>query len=563
MHLRTSTLILLGLVSPTVHGQVASSLLNENDALPGAPGHTVTSLSNTSVNQVGGYAVSLNADNGGSTISHVWGNATGGAGAPLATEGTFGPLTQTSFESFYGIDDAGNVCYSASGTGGPVGGFDSVWVNSTPIAVEGDPSSVSGMFWRFASRPGITADGKPYFVGGITSTSGGSTENRGLFFGPTGTAVILGGQSLTGLPFALDTAASNPSFDYRYSSLGNHYIAEVDMNTGSTSDDGAMIIDGVGLMAGGSLVREGDLVPVSIGGDGVEAWDNFDFTGINEAGSWFFTGDTDGSSSTDEIVVRDGTIILREGQTVDGLVLNGSIEGAFMNEAGDLALIWDVDTVGGNVEVLIVNGSIALMEGDEVDFDNDGLVDAGVLLTNFTGISALTLDANRNAYFTADFDDNGAGDVEGFFKLPCNAGCTGQTYCTSKINSLGCTPAIAAAGAPSVSNPASFDISADMVLNNKAGILFYGFGPNALPFQGGFLCVQPPTKRTPVQSSGGNPPPNDCSGTFSLDFNALIQSGTDPSLTAGTQVFSQYWSRDPASPSTTSLTGGLSFIIGS
>ena len=66
------------------------------------------------------------------TVSQAWGHPTGGAGSVLFQEGTFGPLVQTSWESFFGIDDAGQVCYSASGTGGPAGGFDSVWVNATP-----------------------------------------------------------------------------------------------------------------------------------------------------------------------------------------------------------------------------------------------------------------------------------------------------------------------------------------------------------------------------------------------------------------------------------------------
>jgi hypothetical protein len=70
-----------------------------------------------------------------------------------------------------------------------------------------------------------------------------------------------------------------------------------------------------------------------------------------------------------------------------------------------------------------------------------------------------------------------------------------------------------------------------------------------------------PVVRTLVQSSGGATSGNDCSGTFSFDFNARIQSGIDPSLVTGREVFAQYWSRDPASPSTTSLSNALRFVI--
>ena len=124
-----------------------------------------------------------------------------------------------------------------------------------------------------------------------------------------------------------------------------------------------------------------------------------------------------------------------------------------------------------------------------------------------------------------------------------------EIYCTAKPNSLGCTPTIGFSGYPSMSDPKPFYITADYVINNKNGLLFYGYAPAATPFHGGFLCVQPPMiKRTPVQNSGGNPPPNDCSGTFAVDMNAWIQSGADPNLVLGQFVGCQYWSRDPQDP---------------
>lgn len=142
---------------------------------------------------------------------------------------------------------------------------------------------------------------------------------------------------------------------------------------------------------------------------------------------------------------------------------------------------------------------------------------------------------------------------------PCAAGI--QVYCTAKVNSQGCLPSITMEGCPSMTDPGPAPVFATQVVNNKNGNLFFGFAPKGLPFQGGFLCVQPPSKRTPVQGSGGNPPPNDCSGVFTFDFNGRIQSGSDPTLQAGVTVYAQYWSRDPLSPSTTGLTDAVSFTI--
>ena len=134
-------------------------------------------------------------------------------------------------------------------------------------------------------------------------------------------------------------------------------------------------------------------------------------------------------------------------------------------------------------------------------------------------------------------------------------------YCTAKVNSAGCTPAMAFAGSPSASAGSGFDLSASQILDNKFGLLFYSkTGPDSSPFMGGTLCVKPPLVRTPIQNSGGSPP---CGGTFSFDFNAYIASGADPALISGQQVWSQYWSRDPgfAPPDNTNPTDAVEFTI--
>ncbi|MBM3991226.1 MAG: DNRLRE domain-containing protein [Planctomycetes bacterium] len=136
-------------------------------------------------------------------------------------------------------------------------------------------------------------------------------------------------------------------------------------------------------------------------------------------------------------------------------------------------------------------------------------------------------------------------------------------YCTAKVNSLGCTPAIGSSGSPDFNAGSGFAITLTNTLNQKSGLLFYGtLGPAASPFQGGTMCVQPPVLRTVAQTSGGSAmPANNCSGSFSYDFNVLIASGVNPLLTAGRLVCAQYWSRDPAATFTTNLSNALRFYI--
>lgn len=138
------------------------------------------------------------------------------------------------------------------------------------------------------------------------------------------------------------------------------------------------------------------------------------------------------------------------------------------------------------------------------------------------------------------------------------------TYCTAKVNSQGCVPQISALGVPGATNPNPFAIDAANVINHKTGLVLYSIaGAAATPFQGGTLCLASPLHRTPGQNSGGNPGPDDCSGSYSFNFNARVQSGIDPALQPGVEVWAQYYTRDPASSFGVGLTDAVVFTIGS
>ena len=132
------------------------------------------------------------------------------------------------------------------------------------------------------------------------------------------------------------------------------------------------------------------------------------------------------------------------------------------------------------------------------------------------------------------------------------------TYCTPKMNSQGCLPAIGSSGSPSLAS-SSLVVTASNVLNNKVGLLFWGYAQSNNPFQGGIKCVASPTKRTPTQGSGGNPPPDDCSGAYAFTFDSAYMANKGIGL--GDTIFCQWWSRDPSAPFTTGLTNALAFTV--
>jgi hypothetical protein len=92
------------------------------------------------------------------------------------------------------------------------------------------------------------------------------------------------------------------------------------------------------------------------------------------------------------------------------------------------------------------------------------------------------------------------------------------------------------------------------------GLLFWGSTPQSARFGGETECAAAPTVRTAAQNSAGNPPPDDCSGTFSAHFNKSLFSAHG--LSAGDEIDCQYRSRDPQAPgTTTNLTDALAFTV--
>lgn len=137
-----------------------------------------------------------------------------------------------------------------------------------------------------------------------------------------------------------------------------------------------------------------------------------------------------------------------------------------------------------------------------------------------------------------------------------------EIYCVPKPASGGCVPTISAMGTCSASASRPFLIGASSVVEDKLGVLIYGESAASTPFQGGVLCVTAFVRRTSAQLSGSSGVP--CSGSFSFDFNAYVQSGVDPALIPGAIFFAQYWFRDPLDPAGfgSGLTNAVRFGVG-
>jgi len=146
-----------------------------------------------------------------------------------------------------------------------------------------------------------------------------------------------------------------------------------------------------------------------------------------------------------------------------------------------------------------------------------------------------------------------------------------ETYCTAKVNSLGCSPAISSTGIPSATAASGFIVLCTNTYNQKLGLLLYSIhGRAATPFQGGILCLGAPVDRTVASVSGGHlPQAHDCSGVYRIDMNAFARGARRgeplPGLSqVGARITCQWWARDPgfAAPNASALSNALEYEIG-
>ncbi|HHK42132.1 MAG TPA: hypothetical protein ENJ50_06920, partial [Planctomycetaceae bacterium] len=262
-----------------------------------------------------------------------------------------------------------------------------LFLDDLSVAKTGDPvPGVPGATWSTLLGHGIT-DAEEELVGAFYTKSDG-TSVAAAFVGldkppPYSSDMPLGPTGEVGY------ATSTPYF----SPNGQHVVYTADLLSTNGLRFKHVILDGAAYCLGGSPVVEGEPVPASIGGLPGELWQNFAFFDVTDDGRVLFAGDSNASGSRDDFLVKDGSIFLREGDTIDGFTLAEDVSQPQWTLDGRVAFVWSVNGSHGTEDIVGLEDHIYLFESDPVDWDADGFADDEFTVTSLGFTAVLTVDS--------------------------------------------------------------------------------------------------------------------------------------------------------------------------
>lgn len=401
-----------------VHAQTAKSIVETGDTFPGATGtFSLTEFDSDdlfNINGVGGFALRATDGSGVDPVDFILVSTAGETPTVAAEFGTIGGVTIDEFQFAPDLSDSGDVVFIGENDDTSV---DYAFKNSSVVATEGDaiPDFTSAAY-RALDRPQISSDGNSVSLRVTTNPSGGAILTDVT---PTSTTPVLtwlfGDAANTD---SLDVDGSSTPLggsidqDYEVSSDGSWSINYIDL-AGSPLNDKALAIASISgstvtlsvPLAGGDELREGTLVPNAAGGDGVSMWDSFNRMAIANDGTYAATGDletaledTPAEGTDDDFVLKNGQIVLREGDAITAGTVTGSTSGFEMNNDGDWVVLWGVNDGVAEKQALIVNGQAVVTVGD--------LVEYGGVQTALTGLTT-----GDDVLGITDADDAGFFDV--------------------------------------------------------------------------------------------------------------------------------------------------------
>lgn len=314
------------------------------------------------------------------------------------------------------------------------------------------PGYAVGAVINILYRPMMLPNGRMYFVASIDEDNNGSSDSRAIYQVSPGGFISLfytsnnplnGGQVLSN--------TNGYDFDYDVSENQAFSIHVVDMNTGSTLNDGGVAVNGT------LVLQEND--PLNL----TEDFDNFDMVRINSNGDYLVSGDSDGSTTTDEYIIVNGSVQVREGDVLDGYPLTtaATVQNMDINDNGDAVFHWatagieeylftgNVNDPGG-----LASATMVLKRYDTLDVDGDFEWD--YVITDFNAFNqyrGYELKDTNILYMNVDLRDTANNTREAIIRI--------DPFCRalrSTINTTACfNDTLIIGGSTVTSNGAYFD----------------------------------------------------------------------------------------------------------
>ncbi|MFZ0546578.1 MAG: PKD domain-containing protein [Candidatus Promineifilaceae bacterium] len=374
----------------------------------------------------------------------------------------FGPGTGTThFDRIFGSPN-GNWIFSAD-TDNPTTNDEVVLVNDVVQYFEGDPAPWTGGTENFGltdTKLGINDAGEWVFA---TNTDGATTGDEYLLMVSAGGVYTVTAQEGTTMPQISGATWGSTLESAVIASDGTVGLVSDSIGGPPTTENEALVL-GPALLA-----QEGVTIPA--GQIGAEFWENFDVSDIfisADGSHWMAQGDLTGSTTSDDIAVVDGTVVIQEDVILPGSGYSNPVDGSgivgvWMGPNGDWFARGNNDTteqdwvysngsvvaesgapiytgatevysdtnysdtfflhvsdsfgnyvIGGVTDnpdplldgVLVLNNEVVVVrQSDPIDLDNNGMFDDDVYFDTFGNDDAFIDDAG-NLYIVATVMDN-------------------------------------------------------------------------------------------------------------------------------------------------------------
>jgi len=319
-------------------------------------------------------------------------------------------------------DSAGNMVFSARVKGGVASVFEKVikvvggvhtivaqmgdaviGISDLAPAVSGDEllgNSISGLYLLDGGDPA-------YYVTPLTNCS--STRYPAIIRGHTAFRYCAVS------PVGAELWDNISLGDHGGTSDGLHWYALGDTLNANTAIDNILAVDDVIVLQEGS--------PAGAGGPTIV---DFFEAGMAPNGSWWARGD---DAASNDWAVMDGVLLAKSGDPISGTENWGAVFASIAgNSNGRWALVGDTDNVDPLAnQVLVVDGTVLLREGQPLDVNGNSLFDDDAFLATFHAFDLRFTDTDE--IFSLITLRNGAGTSLGDGMIRVAAGVQPEPFC--------------------------------------------------------------------------------------------------------------------------------------